>query len=121
MGHRLLRQLTSVLSISHRITGVLLGVVAIGIVVWLVALASGPETFARVAGVTGSLPGMVILFAFTLAFNFHLCNGIRHLVWDTGAGLEIDQVYASGWTVVVASIVLSVLVWALALFTGGAA
>ncbi|ABI56681.1 succinate dehydrogenase, cytochrome b556 subunit [Alkalilimnicola ehrlichii MLHE-1] len=113
-------QLTSVLSICHRGSGVVLALGSIILVWWLSALAAGPEAFATVNGVVGSFIGKVILFLFTLALFYHLCNGIRHLVWDTGRGFELESVYRSGYLVVIASVVLTVVVWIVALSTGGA-
>src|SRR5580704_16534899 len=93
-------QLTSVLSILHRITGVALSVGTILLVYWLVAAASGPAAFATAAGLMRSWLGRLLLFGWTFALFFHLANGIRHLFWDAGIGFELKTVYASGWTVV---------------------
>jgi succinate dehydrogenase / fumarate reductase cytochrome b subunit len=102
-------QLTSVLSILHRITGVALAVGTILLVYWLIAAASGPEAFAVATGIIGSWIGLILLFGWTFALFFHLANGIRHLFWDAGLGFELKTVYASGWTVVVAAAVLTLL------------
>ena len=102
-------QLTSVLSILHRITGVALAVGTILLVYWLIAAASGPEAFAVANGIIGSWIGLILLFGWTFALFFHLANGIRHLFWDAGLGFELKTVYASGWTVVVAAAVLTLL------------
>ena len=108
-------QLTSVLSIVHRATGVALAVGLLLVVYWLVALAAGPETFANAQRIMGSWIGKLILFGFTFALFYHLCNGIRHLFWDAGLGLDLKTVYASGWSVLATSIVLSCLTWIVAL------
>jgi succinate dehydrogenase / fumarate reductase cytochrome b subunit len=108
-------QLTSVLSIVHRATGVALAVGLLLVVYWLLALAAGPETFGNAQLVMGSWIGKLILFGFTFALFYHLCNGIRHLFWDAGLGLDLKTVYASGWSVLAASIVLSFLTWVVAL------
>ena len=102
-------QLTSVLSILHRITGVALAVGTILLVYWLIATASGPEAFAAANGIIGSWIGLILLFGWTFALFFHLANGIRHLFWDAGLGFELKTVYASGWTVVVAAAALTLL------------
>ena len=60
---------------------------------------------------TGSWFGRLLLFGWTWSLLYHLCNGIRHLAWDSGFGFEIPQFYRSGWTVVVASVVLTLLAW----------
>ena len=76
-------QLTSVLSIVNRITGVVLSVCAVVLVVWLIAAATGPQAYAAVQGAIASWIGQIVLFGCTFAFFLHLCGGIRHLVWDT--------------------------------------
>ena len=81
-------QLTSVLSIVNRITGVVLSLGAVGLVVWLSAAAAGPKPYAAVQGVIGSSLGQIVLFGCTFAFFLHLCGGIRHLVWDTVHGFD---------------------------------
>jgi succinate dehydrogenase / fumarate reductase cytochrome b subunit len=111
-------QLTSVLSIANRITGVLLSLGAFGLVSWLVAAAFGPQPFAAVQGAFMSWPGQVILCGFTFAFFLHLCGGIRHLVWDTVHGFELSSIYASGWTVIAASIVLTAAAWIVSALMG---
>jgi succinate dehydrogenase / fumarate reductase cytochrome b subunit len=108
-------QLTSVLSILHRATGVALSVGTILLVWWLVAAAEGPEAYAQVQGFLGSWVGLVLLFGWTIALYYHLCNGLRHLWWDTGRGLELRSVYAGGWAVLAATVVLTLLSWAVGL------
>lgn len=104
-------QLTSVLSITHRLSGVALAVGTMLLVYWLAAAAAGPESFESAQSFVGSFLGRLLLFGWTLGLFFHLCNGIRHLVWDVGLGFELDEVYRSGWTVVAATAVLSLVVW----------
>jgi succinate dehydrogenase / fumarate reductase cytochrome b subunit len=112
-------QLTSVLSILNRITGIILSACAVVLVVWLVAAATGPQAYAAVHRAIGSWIGQIILFGATFAFFLHLCGGIRHLVWDTVHGFELRSIYLSGWLVVAASIVLTVAAWAISLSMGG--
>jgi succinate dehydrogenase / fumarate reductase cytochrome b subunit len=112
-------QLTSVLSILNRITGILLSACAVVLVVSLVAAAWGPQTYVPVQAVIGSWIGRIVLFGATFAFFLHLCGGIRHLVWDTVHGFELRSIYASGWTVVAASVVLTVAAWVASLFMAG--
>ena len=102
-------QLTSVLSILHRITGVALAVGTILLVYWLIAAASGPEAFAGAEALIGSWLGRILLFGWTFALYFHLTNGIRHLFWDAGFGFELKTVYASGWTVVALAAILTLI------------
>ena len=104
-------QLTSVLSIVNRITGVVMSVFAVLLVVWLIAAAAGPQAYSRIEGLIGSWFGQALLLAFTLAFFVHLCCGIRHLFWDAGYGFELRTIYASGWAVVFASVVLTAASW----------
>ncbi len=104
-------QLTSVLSISHRITGVLLSVGLVPLVVWLVALGRGPEAFAAVMAVFSHPLAVVLWVAWSFALFYHLCNGIRHLLWDAGFFLDLKSAYATGWTVVVLAGVLTALAW----------
>lgn len=113
-------QLTSVLSILHRITGVALIPGFLLLIYWLVAAASGPQAFARAQGILASLPGQVILFGFTFIMSYHLFNGIRHLFWDVGMGLEIRATYRSGYLVLWATAVLTLMIWGVAYMTGGA-
>lgn len=102
-------QWTSVLSILHRITGVILSVGALALVWGLLALAGGEQTWQGFVGVLGSVPGRVLGSLFLIALFYHLLNGIRHLVWDAGAGLDLRTAFLSGWAVVLGTVVLSAL------------
>ena len=90
-------QLTSILSIFHRITGVALFAGLALLVYWLLAAGAGPGPFAVAQGLLGSWLGMVVLPGFSFALFFHLCNGCRRLVRDAGRGVELTAVLASGW------------------------
>jgi succinate dehydrogenase / fumarate reductase cytochrome b subunit len=109
-------QLTSVLSIANRITGVVLSLGAVGLVLWLSAAAAGPGAYGAVRGVIASWPGQVVLLGCTFAFFLHLCGGIRHLFWDTVRGFELRSIYISGWAVVAASVILTLVAWITSLF-----
>ena len=100
-------QLTSVLSISHRATGLALAFGAIFLVWWLIAAASGEAEFAVARWFFGSWFGLLMLLGWCFSFFFHLCNGIRHLAWDLGYGFELRTAYRTGWTVVGVSAVLT--------------
>lgn len=113
--------LTVILSITHRITGAALCAGVVALSVWLLALADGPQGFNTVQSMLGSIPGQIIMFAFTFALFFHLGNGIRHLFWDAGYGFELETVDASAKAVLLGSIVVTIAVWAIALTTGGGA
>ncbi|HKW55468.1 MAG TPA: succinate dehydrogenase, cytochrome b556 subunit [Stellaceae bacterium] len=100
-------QLTSMLSISHRLTGVALGLGTLFLVWWLIAAATGDAAFATAQAFFGSWLGLLLLFGWTYSFFFHLCNGVRHLMWDSGYGLDLRTTYATGWAVLAASGVLT--------------
>lgn len=104
-------QLTSVLSILHRATGVALSLGAILLVLWLLGAATSPDLYAGVQWFLGSWLGLLLLFGWTASLFYHLCNGIRHLWWNTGEGLELPVVYTSGWTVLAATAVLTIVAW----------
>jgi succinate dehydrogenase / fumarate reductase, cytochrome b subunit len=112
-------QLTSVLSIANRMTGVVLSVCAVVLVVWLLAAATGPQAYAAVQDAIASWIGQIVLFGCTFAFFLHLCGGIRHLVWDAGYGFDLRSIYASGWAVAAASASLTVTAWVASLFLRG--
>lgn len=112
-------QLTSVLSIANRISGVGLSVAAVGLVVWLIAVATGPQAYAAVQGALASTIGQIALFAVTFGLFLHLCGSVRHLAWDAGYGFDLWAIYASGWAVVAASVVLTMAVWIAARFLAG--
>ncbi len=104
---------TMVLSISHRVTGVLLSIGLILLIYWLVALAGGPGMYHTALERLRSPLTQWLMFGWLFSFFFHLCNGIRHLAWDCGLGFERKQARASGWAVFIAAIALTVLcaVW----------
>ena len=108
-------QLTSVLSIIHRMTGVGLAVGTLFISVWLVAAAWGPGAFDFVQGFYGSWLGYLVLFGFSVCLFYHMCNGVRHLLWDLGYFFEIEDVYRTGWTMLAAAAVLTFAAWAIGL------
>jgi succinate dehydrogenase / fumarate reductase cytochrome b subunit len=114
-------QLTMTLSILHRATGVALAVGTLLVVALLLALAKGPESYAAVQSFCASPFGLFLLFGWSWALCFHLCNGIRHLAWDTVWGFEIPRAYFTGWTVVVVSLAMTVLIWACVYTRGGVA
>ena len=92
-------QMTMLTSILHRMSGVGLALGLVLLTWWLAAAASGPEYFALVHGIMGSWIGRLILLGFTAALYFHLCNGIRHLLWDVGYGFEIETARRMGYLV----------------------
>ena len=104
-------QLTSILSITHRGTGIFLALGALYLVCWLLAIASGPDAYASVSAFSASIIGRLLLLGWTYSLFYHLGNGIRHLVWDAGIGLDLKTTYMSGWLVVVGAVVLTVIAW----------
>jgi succinate dehydrogenase / fumarate reductase cytochrome b subunit len=104
-------QLTSVLSILHRMTGIALAIGAILLVSWIGSASDGPESYSKMQWFLGSWIGLLLLFGWSIALFYHLCNGIRHLWWDTGHGLELKSVYASGWAVLAATAMLTIIAW----------
>lgn len=104
-------QISSVLSILHRITGIALSAGTLLLVWWLVAAASGEAAYATVSGFLRSVFGILLLFGWTVALWYHFCAGLRHLAWDSGKGYELPTFHATGWAVVVATGVLTVLTW----------
>ena len=104
-------QLTSVLSIMNRISGVATSVGTLLLVWWLAASAGGPKGFVAMQGFIGSWFGLLLLFGWTLALMYHFVAGIRHLAWDSGYGWELPQVYASGYAALAATAILTIGVW----------
>ncbi|MGI9501611.1 MAG: succinate dehydrogenase, cytochrome b556 subunit [Geminicoccaceae bacterium] len=103
--------LTMALSIAHRTSGVALSVSLLFLTWWLLALAGGEETFARVEWWKDSVLGVLFLFGMTFALAYHLGNGIRHLVWDMGYGFEPEVAQKSGIAVLVFAGAVTVLTW----------
>jgi succinate dehydrogenase / fumarate reductase cytochrome b subunit len=104
-------QLTSILSITHRLTGIALSLGTLLLVWWIASIVRGSESYSLVQGFIGSFIGRLLLFGWTFALFFHLANGIRHLAWDAGWGFKLDEAYRSGWAVVAASGALTLLAW----------
>lgn len=101
-------QLTSVLSILHRATGVVLTVIGAPLLLWwLVSIGQGAESYAYLQNCLDSIPGMLARTALVFCLSFHLFNGIRHLIWDTGKGFDLKHVYLGGWLVVIGAVALT--------------
>ena len=103
--------LPAILSITHRMTGVILSTGTILLAAWMIALAQGPQSFALAMMIVSHPLGQLVLFGYSAALCYHLCNGIRHLNWDRGQGLEIESVYRSGKITIAAAIILTALFW----------
>jgi succinate dehydrogenase / fumarate reductase cytochrome b subunit len=115
------RQVQMMTSITHRATGIALAVGSLVVVCALLHLAAGENDFNQFTSILGSPIGMILMLGWSWALFYHLCNGIRHLLQDAGWGYEIPQFVRSSWLSVIGSLVLTALVWAYVLTSGGAA
>ena len=104
-------QITSALSILHRLTGIALAIGSILLTWWLVAVAAGGQVFAATHAFIASPIGVLLLFLWSVAFLYHLCNGVRHLAWDAGYGFELRQAFLGSYAVLAATVVLTALAW----------
>ncbi|MBT4933250.1 MAG: succinate dehydrogenase, cytochrome b556 subunit [Rhodospirillaceae bacterium] len=112
-------QITSVLSILHRMMGVALSFGSVFLIYWLSAAAYGPDAFARAQAFFGSPIGQLILLGLTFSLFYHLANGIRHLIWDVGLGFEMPMLRATGIVVVIIAFGLTALTWVVAYVRAG--
>ena len=108
-------QITSVLSITHRFTGVTLYFSAILFSAFVISASFGETTFDLVQSLVGTWFGKTVLFCITLAVYYHLSNGIRHLFWDFGKGFDLNTVRLSGYAVLALALFLTAITWVLAL------
>ena len=106
-------QITNTLSILHRLTGFGLALGLIPLTVWLYAAAYDPSLFDAIGGIFASVIGKLALFAWTLAFYYHLANGMRHLNLDMGRGFTLDEVTSSGRLVVIFTVGMTLMTWIL--------
>jgi succinate dehydrogenase / fumarate reductase cytochrome b subunit len=111
-------QITSVMSITHRATGIALAAGTLLLTAWIVSVALGPEAHAGVAAFAGSWFGRLLLLGWSAALFYHLLNGIRHLVWDAGYGFDLARMQSSGYGVLIGTAVLTALAAVLG-FAGG--
>lgn len=114
-------QAQMVSSVLHRATGIALAVGTLLVIYGLVALAGGEDSFATFRRLVGSPVGMLLMLGWSWSLFYHLCNGVRHLIQDGGAGFQIPQFVRSSWMSVIGSVVLTVVVWAYVFMAGGAA
>jgi len=104
-------QLTSMMSITHRATGVALTTGTLVLAAWLVAVALGGESYAMMAQAVAHPLGQFVLFGYSVALIYHAMNGVRHLSWDLGFGLTIPEVYRSGHIVLFLTFLLTACLW----------
>ncbi len=112
-------QVTMAASVLHRLSGVGLGIGTLLLTCWLLALADGPQSYGALQGFLASWFGRLMLLGFTWALMFHMCNGIRHLFWDTGRGFDLPDANRTAIAAFAGSVLLSVLVWVLAYMIRG--
>ena len=105
--------ISSLLSITHRIAGVINLLALILIFFWLTALSFGENSYELFLLIINSFFGKFILIGFTWSMSFHLLSGIRHLVWDLGYGFELKTANISGTIVIILSLVLTIIFWLL--------
>ncbi len=110
--------LTMATSILHRFTGIALYGGALIAAAWAISLAAGPDAYGLFKAVLGSLLGKAVLFVLTLSAFYHLGNGIRHLTWDTGHGLDLKSANASAVAVIAFTVAATLAVWVIAGMTG---
>ncbi|MCR9139886.1 MAG: succinate dehydrogenase, cytochrome b556 subunit [Alphaproteobacteria bacterium] len=108
---------TMVMSIVHRITGAALYFGTILVAWWLIAAAAGPDQFNLANAVFGSIIGRIVLLGYTWALLHHMLGGMRHLIWDTGRGLDKELTTKMAKATLAASLALTILIWAIALLT----
>ena len=106
-------QLTSVMSIMHRVSGVVLATGSLLLAFWLTVLAMGAEFFGPLSEALNHPVGQFVLFGYSLALVYHGLNGIRHLAWDLRIGLEIKQVYQSGYLVLGLTFLITATLWSM--------
>ena len=107
--------ITSTLSILHRLTGVALSAGLAYLSMWLIYGAYYPEQYDDFMRFAASPLGIIILAGWSIALNYHFCNGIRHLFWDMGRGFELHNVTYTGFIVLAATLVLTAIEWAFGL------
>ncbi len=113
-------KITMAASITHRITGVGLAIGSLLLTCWLLALAGGPESYTALQSFLASWFGRLLLLGFTWSLMYHLCNGIRHLLWDIGYGFEIATANRTAWAAFCGSVLLTGMAWWLAYLYRGA-
>jgi len=107
-------QISSLLSIAHRISGAINLLALVLIFFWLIFLSFGESNYELFLLIINSFFGKFILIGFTWSMTFHLLSGVRHLVWDLGYGFEIKTANVSGIIVIISSLILTIIFWLLA-------
>ncbi len=113
-------QVQMVTSILHRLTGIILVFGTLMVLAGLFALAMGETSYAVFQHFSASPLGLILLIGWTWSLAFHACNGLRHLLQDAGLGYVTATFVRNGWLVIVASLLLTILIWAWVIFGGAA-
>lgn len=108
--------MTALMSVTHRATGVGLGLGCLLLAYWLGSAAYGPAAYATAQGIISSWFGILLLLGFSASLYFHLCNGIRHLVWDAGWGFEKHQYQMTGYITLITAVALTLATWAIGFY-----
>ena len=109
--------LTARLSISHRIAGIGLTAGTLLVTAFLLSAATSEDAYNTVMGIATSAFGQIILFLWSAALYYHMCNGVRHMLWDTGRYLEKDKAMRTNYFVLTTAIILTVATWLYAYIT----
>tara|TARA_B100000927_G_C16153441_1_gene344271 strand:- start:150 stop:536 length:387 start_codon:yes stop_codon:yes gene_type:complete len=109
-------QLTSILSILHRGTGIVLSIGSIFLVSWILVLTLGESAYQIYSQLVNNWFGKLVIFGFTFGLFYHLSNGIRHLFWDAGYGYDLKDAYISGFAVIFSSLSLTLITWLIIYF-----
>jgi len=104
-------QITSILSIMHRITGFALATAAIFVTLYLFSASTSVHCFEHLEKFRASMLGHVMFFGWLFSFVYHFLSGVRHIKWDSGSGIEMKSVYRSGWILILGSVILTLLLW----------
>lgn len=103
----------------HRVTGVVLYFGMLIPAAWLLASASGPQWFDSVNSLIGTFLGRLVLFGYTWGLIHHMLGGVRHLIWDTGRGLDLVSIEIFAWATLIGSVGLTAAVWISVFLLGG--
>ncbi len=112
--------LTMMMSIAHRISGAALAIGFVLLAWWLVAISRGARAIRQCLGFFASIAGRALLFLFSWALIHHMLGGIRHLIWDTGHGLDKVSIEIFAWATIIGSTALTVLLWVVGYWLKGA-
>ncbi len=107
---------TSYISMGHRMSGVALSFGMVLLVIWLVMLGAGQESYECAMSIVTSIPGQIVMFGFSFVFFYYWATAVRHLIWDLGYGLEMETAEFTGYLSIAVSVVLTLLLWAVILF-----